>query len=100
MLIGFGIWAIFFQKDNDTKLYNTLTAMMDVWEEKEEETLPAYTLYDEVIFQESTSRTQDIVQSLRLLGTGQEEVDTKGTYASVHQAQMSAIKYYYSIMQF
>lgn len=100
VLIGFGVWAIFFQKDNDTKLYNTLTTMMDIWEEKEEETLPGYTLYDEVIFHESATKTQDISQSMSLLGTGHEVTDAEGTYASVHEAQMSAIKYYYSLMQF
>lgn len=100
VLIGFGVWAIFFQKDNSVKIYDTLTTMMDTWEKRENDVLPGYTLYDEEIYSESTEKTADVSNVLSLLGTGKVTTGTEGSYASVHQAQMVTIKYYYSIMQF
>lgn len=101
--IGWGVYALFFKKDNDTQFYETTTAMMNTLEERQEDCNPGMQVYDVQIYNDcfsvATSASLNIVDSMDLLGN-RRTLGVTGSYGDIHTAQWTTIKYYYSLLQF
>ena len=107
--VGFGVWAIFFQKDNDEVMYNTLTTMMDTLEDENMGETPLeqirnYDVYD-YCFDHAYASCDAIIEDIQYLyNTGismDYQYDSElGCLANVNDAQMLNIRYFYSLSQF
>ncbi len=107
--LGLGVWAIFFQKDNDEVMYNTLTTMMDTLEKEDMGETPLeqirnYQVYD-YCFDNDFASCDKIIEDIQYLyNTGismDYQYDSElGCLANVNDAQMLNIRYFYSLSQF